>query len=73
MMNNVAGEKKYAKAKERMSTDLMAKLKAAHDPRVSDDVIFEKQPYQTGRKYEGKDLETAKPLVHAEAYNRIHR
>jgi len=60
-MNNVAGEAKYAKVKERMSADLMEKLKAAHDPRVSNDIIFEKPPYTNGPKYEGKDLTTAKP------------
>ncbi len=61
MMNNVAGNANYAKVKERMSSDLMAKLKAAHDPRVSDDVIFEKPPYIGGPKYEAKDSNTTKP------------
>ena len=61
-MNNVAGEAKYAKVKARMSADLMEKLKAAHDPRVSNDIIFEKPPYTNGPKYEGKDLTTAKPV-----------
>lgn len=42
---NLANDPKYASIKEQMSADLMARLKAAHDPRVSDNVIFEKPPY----------------------------
>jgi uncharacterized sulfatase len=62
MMNNVAGDAKYAHVKERLSSDLMAKLKAAHDPRISDDVIFEKPPYTDKVADETKELPvTPKP------------
>lgn len=50
MMSNLASDPKFAKTKSQMSDDLMSKLKAAHDPRVSDNVIFEKPPYTNGPK-----------------------
>jgi hypothetical protein len=39
----------------------MKKLKDAHDPRVSDDVIFEKPPFTNGPRYEGKESNPVKP------------
>jgi N-sulfoglucosamine sulfohydrolase len=61
MVNNVADKAKYAKVKARMSADLMKKLKDAHDPRVSDDVIFEKPPYTDGPKEKPPEPKPFKP------------
>lgn len=58
MMNNLANDPKFTEIKAQMSGDLMSKLKAAHDPRVSDDVIFEKPPYTDA----AKEPEEPKPL-----------
>lgn len=61
MVNNVANSAKYAKVKARMSADLMKKLKEAHDPRVSGDVIFEKPPYTNGPKEKPPEPTLFKP------------
>ena len=42
---NVAGDAAYAKQKEELAGQLMKLLKDQHDPRVSDDVVFEKPPF----------------------------
>jgi uncharacterized sulfatase len=59
MVINLAGEEGYAKKKAELADQLMAKLKEANDPRVSDDVPFEKAPYTDageggGKKGKGK-------------------
>ncbi|HZQ45716.1 MAG TPA: sulfatase, partial [Verrucomicrobiae bacterium] len=61
MVNNVANSAKYAKVKDQMSADLMKKLQDAHDPRVSDDVIFEKPPYTNGPKEKPSEPNLFKP------------
>ncbi len=61
MVHNVANNAKYAKVKDRMSADLMKKLKDAHDPRVSDDVIFEKPPYTNGPKEKPPEPKSLQP------------
>jgi arylsulfatase A-like enzyme len=42
---NVANDPAFAEAKKKMEAQLMAVLKKEHDPRVSEDVIFEKPPF----------------------------
>ena len=42
---NVANDPAFAAAKKKMEMQLMDLLKKEHDPRVSDDVIFEKPPF----------------------------
>jgi arylsulfatase A-like enzyme len=45
-MRNVAGDPAYAAARQRLSADLMARLKAANDPRVCEDPVpFERAPF----------------------------
>ena len=61
MVHNVANNVKYAKVKGQMSADLMKKLKDAHDPRVSDNVIFEKPPYTNGPKEKSPEPRLVKP------------
>ncbi len=51
---NVANEPAFAEAKKKMETQLMDLLKKEHDPRVSDDVIFEKSPFTDGSGKEKK-------------------
>jgi arylsulfatase A-like enzyme len=54
MVINLAGEEGYAKKKAELADQLMAKLKEANDPRVSDDVPFEKAPYTDAGEGGGK-------------------
>jgi arylsulfatase A-like enzyme len=54
MIINVAGEAAYAKTKTELADQLMSKLKEANDPRVSDDVPFEKAPYTDVGELSGK-------------------
>jgi uncharacterized sulfatase len=66
MVINIAKEEGYAKKKAEMEAELMQRLKAAHDPRLSEDVPFEKSPYtdageqQGGKKGKGKGKGQAK-------------
>lgn len=66
MVINIAKEEGYAKKKAEMEAELMQRLKAAHDPRLSEDVPFEKSPYtdageqQGGKKGKGKGKSQAK-------------
>jgi uncharacterized sulfatase len=53
-IKNVASDPVYADAKMKLETQLMDLLKAKHDPRVSDDVIYEKPPFTDGRAEGGK-------------------
>ena len=58
MIINVAGEAAYAKTKTELADQLMSKLKEANDPRVSDDVPFEKAPYTDVGELGGKKAKT---------------
>ena len=66
MVINLAKEEGYAKKKAEMEAELMKRLKDAHDPRLSDDVPFEKSPYTDageggGKKGKGKGNANTKP------------
>jgi uncharacterized sulfatase len=61
MVVNVAADKNFTQIKERMAAELMKKLKDARDPRVSDDVIFEKLPYTNGPKEPPPEAGVLKP------------
>ena len=53
-LKNVAGRPEYAVAQADLSRRLMAELKRLGDPRVSDDVIFEKSPFTDPRERPNK-------------------
>ena len=44
-MNNLAQQASHADVREQLHNRLMTELETTGDPRVSDDVVFEKPPY----------------------------